>query len=395
MKKIKKSILILILILFITVLFYGEDNSTDSQERKTTTIKFRGGIYLPMAWYFSYDPTKATDHISLPSYSYEYDYTDEGDPNFKHHSKDDDGSEISSSDLSGKISLGTYFSIIAPFLKFDHFLLNDNNINLTFSTDITPVSIKTSMDISITPVAFLTFDAGAQIGTGWNIPGLGAGLARNNYSGVHRYEDKDILMKDSLYGPVFKNWFSAALQLDISSIIDKPYKRWTHVVMSAAPSFECVELLNYSYYERTFYWELDNTFNGWTFSCDFMLGYKIPVIEDSRKEEAEEKMFMGYVRHNNFTITGVMWVSLSANVTHYNDSPMKDHGWGSDFVTCKFGPNIMFDLPNNFSFIIGVHWSNGMVYSSDSVGNNDFHKWEYKDWNIFFDELAWSFSWDF
>ena len=94
--------IIFILIIFTAFKAYSEDNSTDNQGENSTKVKFRGGIYLPMHWAFPYDPTKSDNHISLPSYSYYYDYTDDGDPKYKHHEKGDLGSEISPSYLNGK-----------------------------------------------------------------------------------------------------------------------------------------------------------------------------------------------------------------------------------------------------------------------------------------------------
>lgn len=387
--------IIFILIILTALKAYSEDNSTDNQGENSKIVKFRGGIYLPMHWAFPYDRTKSDNHISLPSYSYYYDYTDDGDPKYKHHKKGDLGSVISPTYLNGKALFGCYYSIILPLLKTDHFLLNSNEVKFTVSTDITPVSLVSCVDISFTPVAFLSFDAGVQIGTGWNIDGIGAGLARDNSGGVIKNEYKDILMKDSFYGPLLKTWLSATLQLEISAVMPESYQRWTHIKILAIPSFEFMELLNYGYYDRAFYWELDRKLNGWTFTCDFSLQYKIPVIEDPRKDEAENKMFMGAVKHNNFMITLGLWTSLYFMLTHYNDSPMRNHGWGSDFIECSFGPNIIFDLPYNFSFLIGFIWKNGMIYSSDSIGNNDSNKYKYEDWRIFFEKIAWSFSWDF
>ena len=371
------------------------DDESDDLITRSAAIKFRAEIKLPFAYYFSYDPTAMKNHACPVSYDYNYDFTDEGDPSFRHHSIGDPGQKIEPVYLKAETRLELEASMNIRMFESRRMIFGGNSFELSAFSAVTPVSIYTGSELTITPLAFLSLSAGIQIGSGWNIPGLGFGLARNNLDGLIPGEKKEVLEKDSFYGAVFKNWYSMKLQFDLSAVMRKEHGRWTHVLAVIKPAFELTQLLNHSYYDRTYYWELRNTFNGWAFSCDFVLGYKFIIKEDPAKEEAETKMFMGPVNHKSISLTAVMWASLDFDLTHFNDSPMKEKGWGSDFVNVRFGPNFVIDLPYNLSVLLGFHWQNAPIYTDESVGNADFKKNKYSDWAICFDRIALSLSWNF
>jgi len=380
-----KKIFVIVYLTIIPVFLYTLDNKENDK------IKFRGKVSLLFAYYFCDDPVNINNHISLINYNFYYDYTDKDQ-----HDDNDPGRIIKPNfnKIEGKINFD--YSIILPCLRFDKPFLKNNNITCNFYFYLTPVTFAGGCSLAIELLPFLEISGGFLIGTGWNISSIGAyGLARINYGSYYNDEDNDVLINDSFKTALIKSWISLKLQFDLSAVLNKKYKRWAHLLLAVKSGFYYTVILNYGYYEKSFYWETRETFNRWEFKTDFILGYKIPIIEDPRKKEAEQRMFLGYAVHNDFSISAVLWTSIELPVTHFNESKMQDKGWGSDFITVKFGPNVVFDLPYNISFLIGFHWKNEKSYSSNTIGNADLFKKEYIDWYIKFDRIAISLSWGF
>jgi hypothetical protein len=154
--------------------------------------------------------------------------------------------------------------------------------------------------------------------------------------------------------------------------------------------------LNYSYYERPFIWLTKTKMNGWTFEPSFLFGYKIPILIDNKYEtDNEYNKFLGGKLYNNFSVILGIISRLKMELTHYNDSKMSDNGWGSDFINLDLSPVLIFELPCNITTTIGVDWTNGKSYTTDSIGNGDFRKREYKDWYINLDSIFLSIGWKF
>ncbi len=387
----------LVSLLFITFFVNSEDLTSDNLV-KTNPMKFRGSIFMGIVFYPGHHENFADNHYS--SFNTEKkDYTDVGDPTFKHHENGDPGrvwgaGAFATHGIEGKLFAN--FSMIAPFLAFDHFLLKDNSIAMTFKFGISPVSTSFGTELTITPIPFLVFSSGFMISFGYNIP-IAVGFARNNYSGMISGENKSLLIQDSLYGPVFSNWFNATFQFDVAALMPASYKRWSHIVMRAKGEMFHRMVPNLDS-NTPYVYENDNgeNYNGWYLYFDSMIGYKIPIIEDEKYEKLKDKMFIGSVSHNNFSlILGCMANIDEYNITRNQYSPMASKGWGSDFMTVVFGPMAFFELPNNLYAILVFNWQNGRVYSDATVGNADFTKREYEDWYVYYKKIALVFGWNF
>ncbi|MCG8570897.1 MAG: hypothetical protein MJB14_12225 [Spirochaetes bacterium] len=371
------------------------DQSSDQKE--IYYLKLRGTIDLAGALYLPKQKGIAKGHIS-PLTREKLDYTEENDSSHHHHSAGDPGRVIGG--LVGEGKLFFSFSFIAPFFHNKHPLFLDNNIEFKLHGGLSPVSMNGGAEIILQPIAFLKLNAGFSIGSGWNIA-LANGLARNNLGNDYDTSDNDlpqeILASDTFLGPVLRNWFSATFQFDVAALVNAKYKRWTHIVVVATPVFEHIDLLNQKNH-LPYEWEGNkgNTLDGWSFKGTYVLGYQIPAIIDERKKIADEKMFRGFVQHHHFTITLAMYLELiNLHLTHFNDSPMKDGGWGSDFAHLRFGPNVLLDLPYNYHLLIGFHWSNMAVYTDETVGNAFFMLRNYADWAVCFERITLLFGWDF
>lgn len=284
-----KNVYIYILFFFISINSFTQDTSNDLVNKqsfcKDFMIKFRGEINWAFAYYFGVQKGISSNHISPINYNI-LDYTDKDD---KHHTPGEKGEKVGHKGYI-ETMLSVKYSLIFPFFKLNNFLFEDNKIKMNLIFNISPVTFEIGTEMGISPIAFLFLTAGTTIGTGWNISGIANGLARNNYGNVLSNEPEEILIKDSFFGPAMRNWFSLTLQFDFSYLCPKNNERWTHIIMMGKVKLEHILLLNFAYYNKPYEWQADNgeTLNGWYLYGDFILGYKLPVIIDKRKEEGEK-----------------------------------------------------------------------------------------------------------
>ena len=349
------------ILLFIIYLYSGTDNSMDAK----SYVKFRGEINFYFNYNFPVNPLKAENNIVPVDYN------------------NQQGIEA---------AVDIKYGIIIPFLNKSD-LTENNNITLNSLFEITPITFKFGTEINITPVAFLNLSAGISFGTGWNYLGL-YGLAKDNTSGKYSEAVHMIIIDNSFPGVILENWYKITLQMDFAEIVPENYQRWTHIIVSADGIFSYISMLGNEYFDRAYIWCTYNYLNGWSYSSNFILGYQIPVVIDKRKKQAEKNQFMNFVRHNNFSIMPLFMTTISLQLTHFNDSRMLNNGWGSDFISCKFGPAILFDLPSNFSFFITLNFTNRQIYNSNSFNNVDFNG-NFHSWGISIGKIITCFRWMF
>jgi hypothetical protein len=378
----KYSFLIILSVFFINNLFC--DASADIKKaaiENIPAIKFRGTVSFVWDYLFEIqDGVNPGSHFSPITYQ-GLDCTDNGDPEKTFHN------------TNGRIIGGTWggtqfeayidYHFIFSFLKFNNPLTKNNNIKFSLHGQLSPITINGGFSLTLTPVSFLTFQAGFLIGAGWNIPNFAAGLGINN---------KGIIIRDNVFGPQVQTWFSSTFQFDLSVVLPKRYQRWTHIVMLLTPMIKYQALLTIPENQPYMYQECPGEkMNGWKFLGEFLLAYRFFIIED---DTGENNRFIKS-RNNNFIFTLGMFVWIDyLNLTHYFDSPMKN-GWGSDFAYVNFGPAAQFDLPNNFFIKIFFFFQNDKAYTSETAGNSDFRDRKYSDWYVYFRWFGLFFGWNF
>ncbi len=383
MKKI--VMIVFYLILIFNFLFSDETNDVNEElgkeEKNEINWKFRGTLYFVLTYYLACHDGISNGNYFCPINYTPLDYTDKGDPDKEHHT--DDGRVLNYT--GSELKLYIRYDFIAPFLNYNKPLLKDNNIKFSILGEISPISSNIGGEIVFTPVAFLYFQTGFLIGGAWNFVGLGAaGLGLSKEDGIE---------KMAYGGPHLQLWFSTTFQFDLAYLLNERVQRWTHMVMFITPKLKYQALLSVSEDEPYMY-EADRgmNYNGWRFSCEFFLGYMINVIKDDR---GENNKFIK-MRHKNFTITAGFFGNIEKlDITHYYRSPMKEGGWGSDFVTVEFGPITRFELPWNFYLTIFTFFATDREYTAETVGNIDFREREYKDWYVHFRRIGFFFGWQF
>ena len=395
----KKILLTFIIFLFVFLKIYADETSDDLsiqdetsdvsiekkiklRDRNNYFMKFRGEIQFVLTYLFPYqDGVYQPNHFSPVTYD-TLDYTDESDSNNDHHSKGDDGRIIGKAGTEFKIYSKYHF--IAPFFTLNNPLMKDNNIKFSVLAEISPVTFNAGLMVTITPVAFLSFESGFMLGNGWT-------LSSEWLSGMGINDDGDI-QRPAAEGPLMQVWFAPTFMFDLAYVLPKKFQKWTHIVAIAKPVFKYQSLLSINN-NQPYMLEEDpgENLNGWKLQGEYILGYRYYVIED---ESGKDNMFIK-MRNKEFIITAGCYLLIDMlNLSHYNDSPMKD-GWGSDFTVFYLGPALQFDFPYNFFLKLFFLFKSDRSYTSETVGNKSFQDREYLDWNMSFRRIGFFFGWNF
>jgi len=236
----------------------------------------------------------------------------------------------------GKIQVLLSHEIQVPFLAGRGALTKGNNAAFSITGALTPVSVRLELGAELTPIAFLSFFAGAMAGSGWDI-GLFNGMGLNaDGSGVPE--------SASLQGLVLKSWFGGTFQFDLAALLPGD---WTHVVTLLSPS------LQYAWFSRAvkgqaWMFEADNgeNFNGWKFLGSYFLGYKMPLALELAGLLLETEQNIGYVHELSTTASG---------------------GWGSDFLLLTLSPVLNFRLTEHSTLAVLFQFRRERLYTSKSV----------------------------
>lgn len=120
------------------------------------------------------------------------------------------------SGVEGRVVGNVDYKIPTPF--GEHWLLCDANVTLNGSLEVTPVTVKPGLKATLTPLPFLVFSAGAELGYGWDALGVcGMGIYNTE---TNKYESTDALF--------YKWWAQGTFQFDTGALIPGD---WSHVVM--------------------------------------------------------------------------------------------------------------------------------------------------------------------
>jgi hypothetical protein len=370
--------------LFLAILSLANIFGDESADRNQTnaTVKFRGKVEIGFGYYFDMWQGNANDKAGDFLYQ-KMDFTNQCDPSNRHHT-DNTGRSFGG---PGGEETGAFlqYSIISACFAGSNSLTSGNNLRINFNSKITPVSTGAGMDFVLTPVAFYYFSLGFYITGAWNIPALGAiGVAENV---------KGDPASPGYGGPILDLTFENTLQFDLSYVFGAELQRWTHVLFLASAIIKYRALLTVSD-NVPFFYENDRgeNLNGWKFDSNFIIGYKIPVIEDDAGSNGR------FIRlnNNNFAVTLAFAMQIDTlELTHYDDSPMNRNGWGSDFVPVKFSPVINFDFPRNFYLLVQFRFANSKRVTDATVGNKFYQDRIYEDYYIYFNRVAFMFGWKF
>lgn len=177
-------------------------------------------------------------------------------------------------------------STVLPFLQGDGPLFSGNNMAFNLGAELSPVSVAASLELRLTPLAFMQFFLGSGIATGWNIPNLANGLCKNSSDG----EGGQILSDNSLEGFVWSGEGGGLFQFDFAAIFPG---EWNHVV------FQTSHLARYKAWskaeaEESWLYQADSgeNRNGWNYYGSYFLGYQMPIFLQMAGVLVEENLYL-------------------------------------------------------------------------------------------------------
>ena len=251
-----------------------------------------------------------------------------------------------------------------PFLTGDDPLLSGNSMRGKFSLEMSPVSMNVVGQLSLTPVAFLVFDAGAGIGTGWTLGPL-RGLGINPAGNVA--DDIDLT---PFGGAVWRAWGAGTFQFDLATIASG---EWNHVVFMATAKVEYKADTGAETGEA-WLWEADDgeNFNGAKYYGTYVLAYQMPLVINLAGILVESEEWLGEPR---------------------GFSPMDEAGaWGSDFRIWQIGTVTNFSLGANDSLAVLVQFKRKADYTDATTRLRDFRTRDYEGAYWFFNRVAFSYT---
>jgi len=179
-----------------------------------------------------------------------------------------------------------------PFLQGEGALTKDNNIGLSLSGEVSPISLNGLAEAVWTPIAFFQIIAGGRVGSGWNINLLGGdvygiGFNRDDGSGMAEHSGK------AFDGLLWKAQAGGVLQADLAAVIPGD---WNHVV---ARTYHEINYRGYTAAAKgeSWYYENDNgrqgeNCNGFNYYGNFLLGYQMPIFLNMAALLAEADLYL-------------------------------------------------------------------------------------------------------
>ncbi len=225
-----------------------------------------------------------------------------------------------------------------PFLTGEGALFQGNNITYNLRAGLAPVALRLEAEAVLTPIAFLQFGLGAQLGTGWDLVVFnGLGLNTNPTGEIE---------KTPFGGAVVRVWAFGVFQFDLAALIPG---EWNHVVVLSRGS------LAYQHFTRAgsneaWQWAADEgkNFNGPKLVSVHFLGYQMPLVLNTVGLLLETEVYLDPI---------------------FSLSRWNDGGWGSDFLSLRPSFLTNWTLAENQSLAVLVSFSNFIDYSDATIFN--------------------------
>lgn len=161
-------------------------------------------------------------------------------------------------------------SSILPVPLGTHPLFRNADFKWAAGLEVSPVTVRALLDCRFTPLPFLSFGAGASLGTGWNVFGLdGLGVYEKvlaDYEGLTPFSND-----------YYDLWAGGTLQFDTGVLFPG---EWTHVVMQLNGNVRREAVTGIDDGEIWVWMESENHANGVLFEISAFLGYQMPLPVD-------------------------------------------------------------------------------------------------------------------
>lgn len=260
------------------------------------------------------------------------------------------------SGLEGRIVGKFAYTIPTPL--GDNWLLNSANVELASTLEITPITLKPGVQVTFTPLPFLVFNAGTEIGSGWSLIGM---------NGIGTWNGAEYTASPAFSQWFWKAWAQATFQFDTGALIQGD---WSHVVM----------LFTYQVYYHTMLgqenqalWQWQNSGNRVNGLQQYMQGivaYQMPLV---LKRVGVMFEMDGYLDANAFA------------------NPLYD----GDFMSISLSPLLQFEFDSHNSLAVLFGFSSRRSFSTAHTkdAQETFLNTTGREW--YFKRLALSYTYTF
>lgn len=202
------------------------------------------------------------------------------------------GADMRNYGIEGRITPWYELSVKTPF--GDNPLTQGNTLNFDVGLEVTPVSVMPRAKLSFSPIAFLVFSAGVDVGTGWDCGNLFVGgmsvwnktitpqaeKDQYYYEKVGDYSKQQVNYNPSLpfQNMFFEPWFQATFQFDVAALMPESQKKWMHICLLASYQIKYTGLAGAAE-DDIWKWQLTgDKVNGWNHYVSVLLGYQMPLV---------------------------------------------------------------------------------------------------------------------
>jgi hypothetical protein len=248
--------------------------------------------------------------------------------------------------------LGFSHRIVLPFLQGESPLTSDNNLSLSLTGEVSPISLNGLFDAVVTPIAFIELSAGGRIGTGWPLELLGSDIYGTGLNTING--DKAEYSGSPFDGIVWKVQTGGTFQFDLAAIYPGD---WNHVV------FLTYHEINYSAYTRAkeheaWYFEADDgeNVNGFNYYGNFLIGYQMP----------RKPFFLNLVGF------------LAEMELYLYDTPGREI-WGDDLIRWTFSNILSFDFTDQFGIAVITQFRTRRNFTNFDERTDDIYSVHYRN----------------
>ncbi len=250
-----------------------------------------------------------------------------------------------------------------PFMVGEGPFLSGNSLSGKASVELSPVSFNVLGQASLTPIAFLVFETGLGLGTGWTagpFRGLGINPEGNTAS------DIDLT---PFGGAVWRIWGAGTFQFDLAALLPG---EWNHVILAATAKVE-YKAFSGAGEKSAWLWEADSAenFNGAKYLGTYIAGYQMPLKVNFAGLMVESEEWLPPVR---------------------DYGTMASRSWGSDFRIWQIGSLANLTLGKQDSLLIILQFKQNRDWTDGTTRNRDFRTREYEGAYWFFNRLALSYT---
>lgn len=255
--------------------------------------------------------------------------------------------------------IGKYeYTIPVPF--GENSLVSGNMLTLGANIELTPLTIEAIGKIGFSPIAFLNFNAGVKIGSGWELIGL-QGVAEYNPI-TARYDS--ISPFSAAHNAV---WIEGVFQFDLAAVVPG---EWNHVVFVAAYKTQYEQMLGVENKHPWLWQTIGHKVNGLSYESSFILGYQMPL---PLSMVAVQTVLLGYYNAADFA-------------PQYTD-------WDPTFMTVEINPIGVITLSKKQSLLIQFSFASRRSFSQDhSAENRSVLEYTQTGREWYFRRLALSYS---